>query len=60
MHYTNTKEKVSKLTKRLFEAIKRKIVKINIGQKYPISEAARAHSNLEARNTTASSVLICE
>ena len=60
VHYTNTKEKVSKLTKRLFEAIKRKIVKINIGQKYPISEVASAHSNLEARNTTASSVLICE
>ncbi len=60
VRYTDTKEKVSAITKRLFEAIERKIVNIKIGQKYSLSDAAKAHRDMESRKTTASSVLICE
>jgi NADPH2:quinone reductase len=33
-------------------------VKIDIRQRYPLSEVARAHQDLEARRTTGSSLLI--
>jgi NADPH2:quinone reductase len=35
-------------------------VKIEINQRYLLSEAAQAHNDLEARNTTGSTVLIPE
>jgi NADPH2:quinone reductase len=33
-------------------------VRINIGQRYPLAEVARAHADLEARRTTGSTLLI--
>jgi NADPH2:quinone reductase len=33
-------------------------VKIEIGQRYPLKNAAQAHRDLEARKTTGSSILI--
>jgi NADPH2:quinone reductase len=32
-------------------------VKVRIGQVYPLSEAAQAHRDLEARRTTGSTIL---
>jgi NADPH:quinone reductase-like Zn-dependent oxidoreductase len=57
-HYTDTPEKVAAITERLFDAIRRHIITIEVGQKYPLSLAADAHLALEARETTGSSVLI--
>jgi NADPH2:quinone reductase len=31
---------------------------VHIGQRYPLADAAQAHSDLEARRTTGASVLI--
>lgn len=42
----------------LFEMVGSGRVKINVNQTYPLSEAARAHRDLEARKTTGSSVLL--
>ena len=42
----------------LFGVIGNGAVGININQRYPLSEAARAHSDLEARKTTGSTVLV--
>jgi NADPH2:quinone reductase len=42
----------------LFEVVLSGAVKIRIDQRYPLAEVARAHSELEARQTTGSSVLI--
>jgi len=42
----------------LFDAVQSKAVKIEIGQTYPLSEAARAHRDLEGRRTTGSSILM--
>jgi NADPH2:quinone reductase len=42
----------------LFAVVKSKAVKISINQTYPLREAAQAHSDLEARKTTGSTVLL--
>lgn len=42
----------------LFDAIGSGAVKINVNQRYPLREAARAHRDLEARKTTGSTVLL--
>ena len=44
--------------KRLFDQVLSGAVKPNIGQTYKLSEAAQAHTDLEARKTTGSTVLI--
>jgi NADPH2:quinone reductase len=44
--------------KRLFDQVLSGAVKPTIGQTYKLSEAARAHRDLEARKTTGSTVLI--
>ena len=42
----------------LFDVVASGAVKIRIGQRYPLAEAAEAHRALEARRTTGSTVLI--
>jgi NADPH2:quinone reductase len=42
----------------LFDVIAAGIVKIHIGQTYPLRDAAQAHRDLEARKTTGSTVLL--
>ncbi|MCY0094931.1 quinone oxidoreductase family protein [Hoeflea ulvae] len=41
----------------LFDVVSRGVVKIGINQRYPLAEAARAHADLEARQTTGTTVL---
>jgi NADPH2:quinone reductase len=45
------------MAKDLFEVVLSGAVKIEISQKYPLKEVARAHSDLEARKTVGSTVL---
>ncbi len=59
-HYTDTPDQVAAITKRLFDAIDRRIVTIEIGQRFALAEAELAHRALEQRRTTASTVLIPE
>ena len=42
----------------LFSAVRKGSVRVRIGQRYPLAEAAAAHRDLEARRTTGSTVLI--
>ena len=42
----------------MFDLIARGKIKIEIDQRYPLAEAARAHTELAARKTTGSSVLV--
>ena len=57
-HYTDTPEKVRSITDRLFSTLEKRIVSIEIGQKFPLSNASEAHRQLEGRLTTGSSILI--
>ena len=42
----------------LFDVVSSGKVKTNVRQRYPLSEAARAHEDLEARRTTGSTILL--
>jgi len=58
MMYTAKREDLLAHARDLFEVVESGVVKIEIKQTYPLSEAARAHSDLEARKTTGSTILI--
>ncbi len=57
-HYTDSPEKVAAITERLFDAIARRVVSVEVGARYPLSQAAAAHRALEGRQTTGSIVLL--
>jgi NADPH2:quinone reductase len=56
--YTAQREDLLTAARELFAVVKSKAVKISINQTYPLSEAAQAHRDLEARKTTGSTVLL--
>ncbi len=57
-HYVATREALDAAARELFAAIKRRVVKVRIGQSYPLRDVATAHRDLEGRRTTGSTVLI--
>jgi NADPH2:quinone reductase len=57
-HYTATRSALKRAAAELFAVVAAGIVRVRIGQSYPLAEAARAHADLEARRTTGSTVLI--
>jgi NADPH:quinone reductase len=56
--YIAKREDLEAAARELFAAVKRKAVRVVIGQKYPLPEAAEAHRDLEARRTTGSTILV--
>jgi NADPH2:quinone reductase len=60
MAYTAMREDLLAHARDLFDVVEKGAVKIDIGQTYPLAEAARAHRDLEDRKTTGSSVLVLE
>jgi NADPH:quinone reductase len=60
MAYTAKREDLLAHARDLFDVVEKGAVKIEIGQTYPLAEAARAHRDLEDRKTTGSSVLVLE
>lgn len=56
--YIADREDLDTAAKALFSMIKSKKVRLHIGQRYPLADAAQAHRDLEARKTTGSTVLI--
>ena len=59
-HFTDTPEKVAAITGRLFDALERRVLRPEVGARYPLREAAAAHRALEAGETIGSTVLIPE
>ena len=59
-HFTDTPEKVAAITRRLFDAIEQRILRVEIGARYPLREAAAAHRALESGETTGSTILLPE
>jgi NADPH2:quinone reductase len=53
-----TREATQAMADDLFAVVGSGEVKIRLGQRYPLTEAAQAHRDLEARKTTGSTVLI--
>lgn len=56
--YIAAREDLLSAAEELFEVLRRGVVKVEIGQTYPLKDAARAHRELEQRKTTGSSLLI--
>ena len=57
-HYTGSRELLEESTTALFDVVSKGAVNININHRYPLSDAAQAHADLEARQTTSSIVLL--
>jgi NADPH2:quinone reductase len=56
--YCRSPEEIRASATRLFELIEKGVVKVRIGARYPLREAAEAHRAIESRATTGSTVLI--
>ncbi|WP_395607645.1 quinone oxidoreductase family protein [Pseudomonas sp. B22129] len=56
-NYTTTRAGLDAAAADLFDAIATKKLKISINQRYPLSEAAQAHHDLESRCTTGATIL---
>lgn len=56
--HLGTHESTQAMADDLFAVVRSGAVKIVIGHRYPLAEAAQAHRDLESRQTTGSSVLI--
>jgi NADPH2:quinone reductase len=57
-HYIATRDELVQSAGRLFDLVGRGAVRIDVGQTYPLREAAQAHRDLEGRTTTGSTVLL--
>lgn len=57
-HYLATREELEARTADLFGWIKEGALKIRIGKKYALKDAAQAHKDIESRKTTAKLLLI--
>jgi NADPH2:quinone reductase len=58
MTYTAKRKDLLDHARDLFRVVEKGVVKIEIKQTYPLSEASRAHVDLEARKTTGSTILV--
>lgn len=56
--YTAGRDDLVETAGELFEVVEQGAVRVEVNQTYPLSETARAHRDLEGRNTTGSTVLI--
>ncbi len=56
--YIADRERLDAMAADLFNVISKGAVKVQINQRYPLADAAQAHRDLEARNTTGSTVLV--
>jgi len=56
-HYIGTRAELESAARELFAAVRARKVRVVIGQKYPLRQAADAHRDLEGRRTTGSTVL---
>ena len=56
--YASTRDELMAMANDLTDVITRGAVKIEIGQTYPLAQAAQAHRDLEGRKTTGATVLL--
>jgi NADPH2:quinone reductase len=56
--YADTRANLEAMAADLFEVVASRQVKIEINQRFPLGEAGRAHTELEARRTTGKTILL--
>jgi NADPH2:quinone reductase len=57
-HYVATHRELQRAASELFDLVLKNVIKIHVGQTYPLRDAAQAHQALEGRKTTGSTVLV--
>jgi len=57
-NYIASREELTAGARELFAAVRARKVRVVIGQRYPLTQAAEAHRDLEGRRTTGSTVLV--
>jgi NADPH:quinone reductase len=57
-NYIATRPALDAAARELFAAVKSRAVRVRIGQRYALTDAAQAHRDLEGRRTTGSTVLV--
>jgi NADPH:quinone reductase-like Zn-dependent oxidoreductase len=55
-HYADEPHKVGAMTNNLFDAIRRGLIQVRVGQRFPLADVA--HRALESRQTVGSTLLI--
>ncbi|CAN6308369.1 unnamed protein product [Urochloa humidicola] len=58
MHYTATRDELLESAGEVFANVANRVLRVRVNHTYPLSEAARAHADLEGRKTSGSIVLI--
>ncbi len=58
MDYTATRAELSTSAARVFDAVSRGVVRVEIGRRFALADAAEAHRQAQARRTTGSTVLL--
>jgi len=58
LHYTRTREELTRRAREVLEAIAGGTVTLRIGATFPLAQAAEAHRQLEGRKTTGKVLLI--
>ena len=56
--FVATRDALEKNSEELFAVVQDGAVKIEVNQTYPLEQAAQAHTDLEARQTTGATVLV--
>lgn len=57
-HYTGTRDLIVESARALFDGISKGALKVEVNHRYALSEVAQAHTDIEARQTSGSVVLI--
>lgn len=57
-HFIATRGALQRAASELFDLVARSVISVHIGQTYPLQDAARAHRDLEMRQTVGSTVLL--
>ncbi|VXB01164.1 quinone oxidoreductase, NADPH-dependent [Pseudomonas sp. 8AS] len=57
-HYANTAERLQAMANELFALVAGGQLRVDIGQRFALAEAARAHEALSSRQTTGSTILL--
>jgi NADPH2:quinone reductase len=58
--HLHSRESTQAMADDLFDVVTQGLVKIHVGRRYALQDAAQAHRDLEARETVGASVLICK
>ena len=56
--YIGTRPELLETANDLFDVVRSGAVRVEIGQTFPLAQAAEAHRQLEARRTTGSTILL--